>query len=116
LPTDVVESSVKTILLKMRWIDLISSAIFFLPLCFAPLTFASFESSLLTTSLSSRSARGWTISCLYPNRFVSSEGLHCQCEQASLVGGVEKKPLVSGVARINTVYKDLIVYPTPSPP
>jgi hypothetical protein len=45
LPTDVVESSVKTILVKMRWIVLSSSA-FYSPLCFSSLTFASFESCL----------------------------------------------------------------------
>jgi hypothetical protein len=50
LPTVVVVSSVKTILLKMSWIDLSSSAFYSLPLCFSPLTFASFESSLLPTS------------------------------------------------------------------
>jgi hypothetical protein len=52
LPTDVVESSVKIILLKMRWIDLSSSAFYSLSLCFSPLTFASFESSLLPTTSS----------------------------------------------------------------
>jgi hypothetical protein len=46
-PTDVVESSIKTILLKMRWIDLSSSAFFSLSLCFSFLTFASFEFFLL---------------------------------------------------------------------
>jgi hypothetical protein len=46
LPTDVVEFSVKTILLKMSWIDL--SSLHFSPyLCFSPLTFASFEFFLL---------------------------------------------------------------------
>jgi hypothetical protein len=46
----VVESSVKTILLKMRWIVLISSAFYSLPMCFFLLTFASFETSLLPAS------------------------------------------------------------------
>jgi hypothetical protein len=63
LPTDVVVS-IKTILLKMRWIDLSRSAFYSLPMCFSPLTFASFESSLLPTSLSFKFLRGWTISCL----------------------------------------------------
>jgi hypothetical protein len=49
---DVVESSVKTILLKMRWIDLSRYVFYSLPLCFSPLTFASFESSLLPPSSS----------------------------------------------------------------
>jgi hypothetical protein len=52
LPMVVVESSVKTILLKMCWIDLSRSAFYSLPMCFSPLTFANFESSLLPTSLS----------------------------------------------------------------
>jgi hypothetical protein len=38
---------------------------------------------------------------------VSMEGHHHR-EQASLVGGVEKEPLVSGVARTNTAHEDLI--------
>jgi hypothetical protein len=45
----------------------------------------------------------------YPNRFVSSEGLHRQCEQASLVGGVEKKPLDSDAAEFNMACEDPIV-------
>jgi hypothetical protein len=52
LPTDVVVYSVKTILLKMCRIVLVSSAFYSLPMCFSPLTFANFESSLLPTSLS----------------------------------------------------------------
>jgi hypothetical protein len=115
LPMDVVESSVKTILLKMCWIDLIRSVFFSLPWCFSPLTFASFVSSLLSISSSFRFPRGWTISCLYPNRFVSSEGLHHQREQEPLVGGVEKKPLVSGVAEFNMKHEDPIAYPTLPP-
>jgi hypothetical protein len=51
LPMYVVESSVKTILLKMSWIDLSRSAFYSLPMCFSPLTFASFESSLLPSSV-----------------------------------------------------------------
>jgi hypothetical protein len=68
LPMVVVVSSVKTNLLKMRWIVLSRSAFYSLPLCFSPLTFMSFESSLLPTSLSFRFPRGWMISCLQPNR------------------------------------------------
>jgi hypothetical protein len=45
----------------------------------------------------------------YPNRLVLSKDLHRQCEQASLVSGVEKEPLVSGVAKINMVQEDSIV-------
>jgi hypothetical protein len=45
-----------------------------------------------------------------------SEVHHRQCEQESLVGGVENKPLVSGVAGFNMKHEDPIVYPTPSPP
>jgi hypothetical protein len=52
LPTDVVVSSVKITLLKMRWIALSRSAFYSLPMCFSPLTSASFESSLLPTSSS----------------------------------------------------------------
>jgi hypothetical protein len=33
---------------------------------------------------------------------------HRRCEQASLVGGVKKKPLVSGVAEFNMAHEDLI--------
>jgi hypothetical protein len=73
LPMVVVQSCVKTSLLKMRWIVLSRSAFYSLPMCFSPLTFANFESSLLPTSLSIRFPRGWTISCLYPNRFVLRE-------------------------------------------
>jgi hypothetical protein len=50
LPMVVIESSVKTILLKMRWIVLSSSMFYSLPLCCSPLNFAIFESSLLPTS------------------------------------------------------------------
>jgi hypothetical protein len=39
-----------------------------------------------------------------------------QCEQASLVGGVEKKLLVSAVLRNNKAREDRIVYPTSPPP
>jgi hypothetical protein len=67
LPMVVVVSSVKTILLKLRWIDLSRSAFYSLTMCFSPLTFASFESSLSPLS-SFRILRGWTISCLQPNR------------------------------------------------
>jgi hypothetical protein len=42
--------SVKTIFLKMRLIVLSRSAFYSLPLCFSPLTFAGFESSLLPSS------------------------------------------------------------------
>jgi hypothetical protein len=41
LPMDVVESSVKTILLKMRWIVRSRSTFYSLPFCFSPLTFAN---------------------------------------------------------------------------
>jgi hypothetical protein len=44
------------------------------------------------------------------------EGQHHQREQESLVGGVKKKPFVSGVAKINTVEEDPIVHPTPPTP
>jgi hypothetical protein len=79
------------------------------------LTFTSFEPALLPSS-SQGSHVGGRFLAFYPNRLVSSEGHHRQHEQASLVGGVKKKPLVSGVAEINTVLEDLIVYSTPSPP
>jgi hypothetical protein len=64
LPMVVVVSSVKITFLKMRWIALSRSAFYSLPMCFSPLTFASFESSLLPSSLSFRILHGWTISCL----------------------------------------------------
>jgi hypothetical protein len=85
LPTVVVVSSVKTILLKMSWIGLSSSAFYSLPLCFSPLTFLSFESSLLPSSSSFRILRGWTISSLYPNRFVL---------QKFIIVNVSKNPLL----------------------
>jgi hypothetical protein len=50
LPTDVIVSSVKTILLKMCWIDLSSSEFFSLPSMLSPLTFTSFESPFLPSS------------------------------------------------------------------
>jgi hypothetical protein len=34
---------------------------------------------------------------------------HRQCEQESIVGGVEEKPLVGGADKINTVQEDPIV-------
>jgi hypothetical protein len=34
---------------------------------------------------------------------------HRQCEQESIVGGVEKKPLVGGVDKVNTVKEYPIV-------
>jgi hypothetical protein len=44
------------------------------------------------------------------------EGHHHQHEQESLVGGVKKKPLASGVAKFNMAHEDSIAYPTlPSP-
>jgi hypothetical protein len=46
---------------------------------------------------------------------ISLDGHHRQCEQNSLVGGVEKKPLVSGVMEFNLAQEDPIVYPNPSP-
>jgi hypothetical protein len=52
----------------MSWIDLSSSVFFSLPSMLSPLTFASFESSLLPTFLSLGSYVGWMISCLYPIR------------------------------------------------
>jgi hypothetical protein len=70
LPMVVVVSSVKTILIKIRWIDVSRSTFYSLPLCFSPLTFASFESSLLPHSSSLGSHVGWMISCLYPNRSI----------------------------------------------
>jgi hypothetical protein len=51
LPMVVFVSSVKTILVKMRWIALSRSEFYSLPICFSPLTFASFESSLLPSSV-----------------------------------------------------------------
>jgi hypothetical protein len=41
---------------------------------------------------------------------------HRQRELKFLVGGVEMKPLVTGVVEFNMVYEDPIVYPTPPPP
>jgi hypothetical protein len=107
LPTDV-EFSVKTILIKMSWIDLSSSVFFSLSMCFSPLIFASFESSLLPTSSSFRFPRGWTISSLLSQLDRSSEVHHHRCEQEFLVSGVEKKPLVSGVAKFNMTREDPI--------
>jgi hypothetical protein len=55
LPMVVVVSSVKSTLLKTRWIVLSRSTFYSLPLCFSSLTFASFKSSLLpSSSLGSR--------------------------------------------------------------
>jgi hypothetical protein len=90
----------------------------------SPLTLASFESSLFPSSLSLGSYVGGRFLAFYPNRFVSSEGLHRQCEEEFLVGGVEKKPLVSGVEKnrstlrlgnVNIKREDSIVSPTLSP-
>jgi hypothetical protein len=43
------------------------------------------------------------------------EGQRHQHEQESLVGGVEEKPLVSGVEEFYMKREDPIVYPTPPP-
>jgi hypothetical protein len=94
LPMVVVESSVKTILLKMCWIALSRSAFYSLPMCFSPLTFASFEASLLPVSLSSRFPRGGTISCLQPNR---------SALWRFIIVNASKKPLVGGVDKFNTM-------------
>jgi hypothetical protein len=69
LPTDVVEFSVKTILLKMRWIDLSSSAFYSLPSMLSLLTFTSFEPALLPSSSSLGSHVGGRFLAFYPNRF-----------------------------------------------
>jgi hypothetical protein len=45
--------------------------------------------------------------------FLAEDYRHC--EQAFLVGAVEKEPLVSGVAEFNMAQEDPIVYPTLSP-
>ena len=60
LPTD--ESSVKTILLKMRWIVLISSS--FIPYLYStsPLTLSCFASAL---SLFKLVSRRWVLRCLF---------------------------------------------------
>jgi hypothetical protein len=111
---DVVESSDKTILLKMRWIDLSSSAFFSLPMCFSPLTFASFVFSLAYFS-EFRFLRG--LDDLLPFNLIGpifggiSTKDHRHCEQASLVGGVDKDG-----AEFNMAHEDPIVYPTPPPP
>jgi hypothetical protein len=47
---------------------------------------------------------------------IAGERHRRQREQAFLVGGVEKKPLVSGVAEFNTMHEEPIVYPTSPPP
>jgi hypothetical protein len=70
LPTDVVVSSVKTILLKMRWIDLSSSAFFSLPSMLLCSYLCEFCVLSLIRFFEFRFLRGWTISCLYPNRIV----------------------------------------------
>jgi hypothetical protein len=67
LPTTVIESSVKIMLLKIRWIVLNSSAFYSLPSMLSSLTFTSFEFPLFPSS-SFRILHGWTISCLQPNR------------------------------------------------
>jgi hypothetical protein len=46
---------------------------------------------------------------------ISGERHRRQREQEFFVGGVEKKPLVSGVAEFYTKREDPIVHPTPSP-
>jgi hypothetical protein len=105
---DIVKPSVKTILLKISWIDL--SSLHFSPYLCASLVLPLRALSPLSCLLQViGSYVGGRFLAFYPNRFVSSEGLHRQCEQESLVGGVEKEPLVSGVAKINTVQEDSMV-------
>jgi hypothetical protein len=92
LPTYVVESTVKTIFLKMRWIDLSRSVFFSLPMCFSPLTFVSFVFSL-AYFFEFRFLCG--LDDLFPFNLIGlifggiSTEDHRRSEQASLVGGVE---------------------------
>jgi hypothetical protein len=120
LPTDVVVSSVKTILLKMCWIVLIRSAIFLLAYMLLSSYLCEFCVLSLIYFFESRFPRGWTISCLIliGSIFgrISGERHRHQHEQSFLVGGVEKKPLVSGVVTFNMAQEDPIVYPTLPPP
>jgi hypothetical protein len=107
LPTVVVVSSVKTILVKMRWIALSRSEFYSLPICFSPLTFASFESSLLPSSVLGSYMGGWSLAFnLIGPLFRSSSSstwarIHCWwCREEPLVGGVD---------RVNTEKQDPIV-------
>jgi hypothetical protein len=102
LPTDIVVSSVKTILLKMCWIALSRSAFYSLPMCFSPLTFASFESSLLPSS-SFRILRGWTISCLQPNRSALSKFIIFNASKNPLLV-VSRRNLLLVVSTTSTWY------------
>jgi hypothetical protein len=77
-------------------------------MCFSPLTFASFESSLLPSSSSLGSyvgGRSLAFNLIGPH-FESS---HHQHEQESFVDGVEKEPFVGGVDDIYTIQEDSIV-------
>jgi hypothetical protein len=68
LPMVVVESSVKTILLKLRWIVLSTSVFYALPLCLSPLTFRVFSRlSYLVQVLGFRV--GGRSLAFYPNRY-----------------------------------------------
>jgi hypothetical protein len=97
LPTDVVVSSVKTILLKMSWIDLNRSAFYSLPMCFSPLTFATFESSLLPSSILGSYVGGRSLAFNLIGPLFGSSSLLMQarilcwwCQGEPLVGGVDK--------------------------
>ena len=106
LPTDEVESSVKTILLKIGWIDL--SSFDFTPypdaILLLPLRALSFLSYLCFPSLVSY--EGWTTLCQNPNRF--------DLRKASTSSSTGVTILVSGVDKISTTTEDPIVEPLSS--
>jgi hypothetical protein len=91
LPMDIVESSVKMILLKTSWIDMSSSTFYSLPSCFYPLTIASFESSLLPASLRFRfCVGGWYFAFILAGPFFGSSSssmwarIHCwRCREGT---------------------------------
>jgi hypothetical protein len=76
LPTDVVEFSVKPILLKMHWIDLSRSSFFSLPSMLSLLLSLRLLSPLSYLLWVLGSYVGGRSLAFYPNRSISLEGLH----------------------------------------
>jgi hypothetical protein len=105
LPTDVIVFSVKTILLKMRWIDLSSSVFFSLPSMILCSYLCEFCVLSLAFFFEFRFLRGWTISCLYPNNSVLRKVIVIVSNHPLLV--VSRRNLLLVVSRGSTRCKKI---------
>jgi hypothetical protein len=110
LPTDVVESSVKTILLKIRWIVLSRSAFYSLPsMLFSSYLYEFWVLSCLLLWVVGSYVGGRSLAFILIGPFFGSSSSLTGTWARTLVGGVEKELLVGGVDRINKVQEDSIV-------